>query len=169
MSQPSAAEYCDASRPVVVNIVDPEAIIMVTWIVNPVIKSKDSVIMADPRLTVIAKALRDYTGECTCDEAYTGRKLEDPHCQYHIVPNEEAAADIIKALDAMGTTPVDQPESKWNVFLFNAERKYGDYMVTVDAITKEDAEVKALAGNLGSSIAHPTALSAYNPIPESQA
>lgn len=166
-SQPSAAEYCDPSRPVVVNIVDPEAIIVVTWIANPVIKSKDSVIMADPRLTVIAKALRDYTGECTCDEAYTGRKLEDPNCQYHIVPNEEAAADIIAALDAMGKEK-DQPAPLWNVFLYDPQRKYGDYMVIVQAQTAEEAEAKALTGNPGASIAHPTAPSPYSPVPEHQ-
>ena len=34
----------------------------------------------------LVEALRDWkneVGECTCHEAYTGRKLTDPNCHYH--------------------------------------------------------------------------------------
>lgn len=124
----------------------------------------------DPRLAVIAKALRDYTGECTCDEAYTGRNLIDPQCVYHLVPNEEAAADIIAALDAMGqedAAPQEQIDPMWNVFLHDPQRKYHDYMVTVQARTVTEAETKALAANTGASIAHPAEPSPYAPVPKS--
>lgn len=43
-----------------------------------------------------AKALRGYTGDCTCHEAYAGRNLIDPECLYHDVP-AEAARDILEA------------------------------------------------------------------------
>jgi hypothetical protein len=124
--------------------------------------------MVDPRLKVIANVLLGYTGECTCHEGYTGRNLIDPECTYHSVPNEEAAADIIDALDGMGkahSAAQEQPDSLWNVFLYDAQRKYGDHMVTVKARTLEAAETTALATNPGSSIAHPTALSPYAPVP----
>jgi len=120
--------------------------------------------MEDPRLKVIANELRGYTGDCICHEAYTSRRMVDPHCSYHIVPNEEAAADIIAALDAMNGKAPDEPQSMWNVFLHDTQRKYGDYMVTVRAETVTAAEAKALAEHPGSSIAHPTALSPYPPV-----
>lgn len=121
--------------------------------------------MKDPRLLVIANVLLGYTGECTCYEGYTGRNLIDPECSYHTVPNEEAAADIVAALDAMGKLePVTSV--RWNVFLYDPQRKYGDYMVTVKALTHEEAEIEALTGNPGSSIAHPTERSVYASVPE---
>jgi hypothetical protein len=121
--------------------------------------------MVDPRLKVIANVLLGYTGECTCHEGYTGRNLIDPECSYHTVPNEEAAADIVAALDAMSKEQ-DQPAPLWNVFLFDPQRKYGDHMVSVQALTANEAEAEALANNPGSSIAHPTARSPYAPVPE---
>lgn len=122
--------------------------------------------MVDPRLLVISNELRAYTGDCICDVAYTGRNLIDPQCSYHIVPNEEAAADIIKALDAMNGEP-QSPAPLWNVFLFDPQRKYGDYMVSLQARTSEEAEAQALAIHPGSSIAHPTTVSPYAPVPKS--
>lgn len=124
--------------------------------------------MDDPRLLVIANVLRGYTGDCACDTAYTSRRLIDPQCQYHNVPNDEAAADIVEALDAMGkaqSAAQEQPDSLWNVFLYDAQRKYGDYMVTVKARTVESAEATALATHPGSSIAHPSTLSPYAHVP----
>lgn len=127
--------------------------------------------MDDPRLKVIANELRGYTGDCTCDVAYTSRRLIDPSCSYHIVPNEEAAADILAALDAMNNDAPEeaeekQPATKWNVFLHDPDRKYGDYMVTVHAATAADAEHKALTSNPNAELAHPTALSVYASAPE---
>lgn len=121
--------------------------------------------MEDPRLKIIAKVLCGYTGECTCDKAYTGRNLIDPHCVFHLVPNEEAAADIIAALDAMegeGGASQELEEPKWNVFLHNPARKYQDYMVTVQARTGAEAEAKALSENDGAAIAHPAQVSPYS-------
>ena len=120
--------------------------------------------MIDPRLKIIADELRGYTGDCICDEAYTSRRLVDPSCSYHIVPNEEAAADIIAALDAMEKakeTTTELPASKWNVFLHDPERKYGDHFVTVTAATAKEAEEEALAQNPGATIAHETVRSPY--------
>lgn len=131
-------------------------------------KSKDNVIMADPRLLVVANVLLGYTGECCCHEGYTGRKLIDPECTYHSVPNDEAAADIIAALDGMGQEP-EKPAPLWNIFLFDPQRKYGDYMVSLQARTMEEAEAQALLIHPGSSIAHPTTASPYAPVPWSQA
>jgi hypothetical protein len=126
--------------------------------------------MEDPRLKVIVNELRGYTGDCICDEAYTSRRLIDPSCSYHIVPNEEAAADILAALDAMNNDAPEeaakQPATKWNVFLHDPDRKYGDYMVTVPADTAADAEHKALTSNPNAELAHPTALSVYGSAPE---
>jgi hypothetical protein len=47
-----------------------------------------------------AKALRGYTGDCTCHEAYTKRNLRDPDCSYHQVPPWEAAPAALAAADA---------------------------------------------------------------------
>jgi hypothetical protein len=41
--------------------------------------------------------LLGYTGSCTCHGDYTARSLTDPDCHWHIVPNEEAARDVLQA------------------------------------------------------------------------
>lgn len=120
--------------------------------------------MEDPRLKIIAKVLCGYTGECVCHEGYKGRNLIDPECVYHQVPNEEAAADIITALDAMERDDAAEEHDvpMWNVFLHDPERKYQDHMVTVQARDRAEAESKALAENEGSTIAHPAQVSPYS-------
>lgn len=52
----------------------------------------------DAMVERVARVLRGFTGDCTCDEAYTGRDLIDPQCVYHYVPSKEAARDILDAL-----------------------------------------------------------------------
>lgn len=111
----------------------------------------------DPRLAAIANVLRGYTGDCNCHEGYTCRQLIDPDCGYHLVPSEEAAKDIIEALDNMGKEPKEYaPVPVWNVFLYDPSSKYGDRVLAVHAHTVEEAEKTSLAQNPGCTIAHPT-------------
>lgn len=130
--------------------------------------------MVDPRLKIIADELRGYTGDCICDEAYTSRRMIDPSCSYHIVPNEEAAADIIAALDAMEAAKKPPEDTtaptteKWNVFLHDPDRRYGDHYVTVTAATAEEAEQEALSQNPGATITHETVRSPFSDVPEAQ-
>lgn len=53
------------------------------------------------RVEAAAKELNGYTGDCRCHEGYTSRRLIDPDCCYHEVPNHEAAVDMLKAADAI--------------------------------------------------------------------
>ncbi len=47
---------------------------------------------------VLEQNLRETTGECTCDEAYTGRDLVDPSCGWHTA---YGTADSIAVDDVM--------------------------------------------------------------------
>ena len=39
---------------------------------------------------VLQQALIETTGMCICDEAYTGRRLIDPDCPWHLADGGEA-------------------------------------------------------------------------------
>lgn len=53
------------------------------------------------RVEAAAKELNGYTGDCRCHEGYTSRRLIDPDCCYHEVPNHEVAVDMLKAADSV--------------------------------------------------------------------
>ena len=123
--------------------------------------------MVDTRLKIIADVLRGYTGECICHEGYAGRNLVDPDCTYHLVPNEEAAADIIAALDkAAPEVPEDNFPPIWNVFLFDPNNKYGDVVTHGYGDTAEEAERDALSRHPGTSVARESVLSPYGGRPK---
>lgn len=121
--------------------------------------------MTDARLDIIAKVLRGYTGDCACYEGYSSRNLVDPDCAYHLVPSEEAAAEIIAALDKAGPfVPEENFPPIWNVFLFDPAN--GDLVTHGYGDTAAAAEQDALSRHPGASIARETVLSPYGGQPK---